>query len=121
MYLRQRSITFLLGVTFLILAPTMSRTTEAQEAFNPLNFAQQAGAAAGSLYCKATPFQKAVEEGITIALIKSGIPMNELDEKVDFDSDAISQTMIIGMIDHTIDHCPQRAKQIFRDFSSMSP
>ena len=56
-----------------------------------------------------------------LAVLQSGLPMSELNEKLDFESDAVSQAMIIGMIDYTIDHCPERAKQIFRDFSSISP
>ena len=115
-----RSIPFLLGLLLVALAPWQEWKAEDQKTFSAEDFARQAGVQAGSLYCNETSFEISVERGIMQAMLNSGIPMTELEEKVDFDSDA-SQVMIIAMIDYTIDNCPQRAKQIFRDFSSISP
>lgn len=44
--------------------------------------------------------------------------MSELEQNVDFESETNSETMVFAMIDRTIDDCPQRAKQIFRDFAA---
>ena len=121
MHLHKRSIPSLLGANLLILAPALEGKTEDQGTISPNHLAQQAGTAAGTLYCKSTSFETSLEQGIMLAVLQSGLPMNELNEKLDFDSDAVSQAMIIGMIDYTIDHCPERAKQIFRDFRSISP
>jgi len=53
------------------------------------------------------------------ASVQSGIAMSELEREVDFNSDEFSQGMVVAIVDYCIDQCPQRAKQIFRDFINL--
>ena len=107
--------------TLLISLSTLNQplTVHAQSRFSPENFSAKAGKLAGSFYCRNETFERSVERGLMQASVQSGIAMSELEREVDFNSDEFSQEMVVAIVDYCIDKCPQRAKQIFRDFINL--
>ena len=92
---------------------------KAQGSFSAENFSAKAGKLAGSFYCRNETFERSLERGLMQASVQSGIAMSELESEVDFNSDEFSQGMVVAIVDYCIDQCPQRAKQIFRDFINL--
>ena len=81
-----------------------------------INFAYSIGMAAGRQYCAKKPAKESVEKGTAIAMAETDISMTAIKE-MNFSESIYAVPMVEGMFDYSIDHCPERAKQLFRDIS----
>ena len=81
-------------------------------------FAFELGRQSGTFYCQGIPLQSAIEKGTMGAALAMDLPMSQLDS-MDLSSDQAAMALIEGLLEITIDTCPQRAKKIFREFTTL--
>ena len=90
----------------------------AQSKANTQAFAFELGRQSGAYYCKGISLESAMEKGTMGAALAMDIPMSQLDA-MDLSSDQAAMALIEGLLDTAIDTCPQRAKTIFREFTTL--
>ena len=81
-------------------------------------FASQVGLQSGRFYCKGMSLESAIEKGTMSASLAMDLPMSQIDS-MDLSSDEAGMALIEGILSSAIDDCPQRAKKIFREFSTL--
>ena len=69
-------------------------------------------------YCQGRDAASSLEKGTLTALQNTPLSMDQISE-ADLSSDEAGLLMIESMMSYAIDHCPQRAKQLFRDMDSL--
>ena len=81
-----------------------------------IDFASNIGLQAGKQYCAKKSARESIEKGTAIAMAQTRISMSVINS-MDFEDETYTIPMIEGMLSYAIDHCPSRAKRLFRDIS----
>lgn len=108
----------LILLTPTVLAFTVPSPLFASSLQQGLKLVNNIGMQAGKLYCSGRSAEESFEKGTMIGMAETSLSIDEIN-KLDFEDDAYSIPMIETMFSYTIDHCPGRAKGLFRSITEM--